>query len=119
MTTGRKLPPNSPFTADDGRPDPAVQAALQAWVADPATPNGVVAALGRSRVLVPVLAPGRDRSTTTVALSAPDGRTALPVFTQVSALAAWHPEARPVPVPTAQAAAAALAEGWEIGRAHV
>ena len=114
MTAARELPPTSPFTTDDGGPDRAVQAALQAWAAAPATRLAVVSALGRSRVLVPVLAPGRDRSTTAVALSAPDGRAALPVFTQVSSLAAWHADARPVPVPAARAAMAALAEGWEL-----
>lgn len=115
--SGRALPPTSRFADDDGAADPALIAALENWAATPsssANPVDVVAALAGARVLVPVLPPGPDRSTATVALSAPDGRTALPVFTQVSALTAWHPDARPVPVPAAQAATAALAEGWEL-----
>ena len=111
---GRELPPTSAFAGDDGSADPVLRRALQAWTEDPGTLADVVAALGRTRVLVPVLSPGVDRSTTTAALAAPDGRTALPVFTQVNAMTAWHADARPVPVTTAQAAGAALAEGWEL-----
>ena len=39
-----------------------------------------------------------------VTLKAPDGRLAMPVFTSAAALAAWHPEARPVAVYAARAA---------------
>ena len=47
-------------------------------------------------------------------MAAPDGRTALPVFSCVAALAAWRPDARPVPAEGPRAAAAALQEGWEL-----
>jgi hypothetical protein len=109
---GRELPPTSAFADDDGAADPALRAALGAWAADPGALPEVVAALRTARVLVPVVT--QDRSATAVALAAPDGRTALPVFSDLAALAAWHPDARPVPTPAAQAAAAALAEGWEL-----
>jgi hypothetical protein len=49
-----------------------------------------------------------------VAVAAPDGRTALPVFTCVAALAAWHPTARPMPAEAPRAAAAAVGEGWDV-----
>jgi len=49
-----------------------------------------------------------------VTLKAPDGRTALPVFTSAAALEAWHPEARPVAVYAARAALSAVAEGAEL-----
>ena len=49
-----------------------------------------------------------------VTLKAPDGRTAMPVFTSAAALTAWHPEARPVAVYAARAALSAVAEGAEL-----
>jgi len=115
---GRALPPSSPFAADDGAPDPALAAAAEGWATDPGMLTELVSALGRARVLVPVVTGAddraADRSTAVVALPTADGRTGLPVFSGVASLAAWHPEARPVPVPGARAAAAALAEGWEL-----
>lgn len=96
----------------------------------------VVTALATARVLVPVLAvehddaDGADETPTdapaepfaearhasagVVAVAAPDGRTALPVFSSVAALAAWHPTARPMPAEGPRAAAAALGEGWDL-----
>ena len=49
-----------------------------------------------------------------VTLKAPDGRTAMPLFTSAAALEAWHPEARPVAVYAARAALSAVAEGAEL-----
>ncbi|MFF1385900.1 SseB family protein [Arthrobacter sp. NPDC058288] len=49
-----------------------------------------------------------------VTLKAPDGRTAMPVFTSAAALAAWHPQARPVAVYAARAALSAVSEGAEL-----
>jgi hypothetical protein len=49
-----------------------------------------------------------------VTLKAPDGRTAMPVFTSAAALSAWHPQARPVAVYAARAALSAVAEGAEL-----
>jgi hypothetical protein len=97
----------------------ARHAAGEADVAD------VVAVLAATRVLVPVLAHEvpdgavahdgeREAATAVVALQAPDGRTALPVFTSVAALAAWRPDARPMPALVPRAAASALAEGWPL-----
>jgi SseB protein N-terminal domain len=47
-------------------------------------------------------------------LKAPDGRTAMPVFTSAAAMEAWHPSARPVAVYAARAALSAVAEGAEL-----
>uniref|UniRef100_UPI002027DC69 SseB family protein n=1 Tax=Actinotalea sp. C106 TaxID=2908644 RepID=UPI002027DC69 len=87
----------------------------------------VVRALAAARVLVPVMAElgvsgagvaglevDKEASTGIVALQAPDGRTALPVFSGSAAMATWHPGARPVPAEGPRAAAAAIQEGWEI-----
>jgi hypothetical protein len=56
----------------------------------------------------------KEASAGIVALRAPDGRTALPVFTSVATMAAWRPDARPVPSDVARAALSAVTEGWEV-----
>lgn len=134
---GRELPPTSRFAADDGAADPALAAALARHAAGEGTLADVVAALSTARVLVPVLAvedddadeadgvcagpaaaqpfaEARHASAGVVAVAAPDGRTALPVFSSVAAVAAWYPTARPMPAEGPRAAAAALGEGWDL-----
>lgn len=130
--TGRELPPTSAFSGDDGSADPGLSAALAEHAAGgPVAP--VVAALAGTRVLVPVLAESestvaaessdadghehtvdRQASAGIVALQAPDGRTALPVFSSVASMAAWRADARPVPSEIARAALSAVDEGWEL-----
>lgn len=128
--TGRELPPSSPFAADDGSADPAVAAALAALGDGAGSVERLVAALAGTRVLVPVLAEleagdvvvrdghehavDKEASAGIVALRAPDGRTALPVFTSVATMAAWRADARPVPTDAARAALSAVQEGWEV-----
>ena len=56
----------------------------------------------------------KEASAGIVALQAPDGRTALPVFTSVATMAAWRADARPVPSDVARAALSAVTEGWEV-----
>src|SRR5690606_2663835 len=87
----------------------------------------VVDALAYARVLVPVMATGEQRgigkhgleqdhvaSTGVVAVELPDGRRALPVFTDVDAMRDWNPQARPIPAEGPRAALAAVAEGWSV-----
>ena len=128
--TGRELPPSSPFAGDDGTADPAVAAALAALGTGTGSVADVVAALAGTRVLVPVLAElevedvvvhgghehtvDKEASAGIVALRAPDGRTALPVFTSVAAMTAWRADARPVPSDVARAALSAVTEGWAV-----
>ena len=92
--------------------------------------SALVDALAGTRVLVPVLAElevedvvvhgghehtvDKEASAGIVALRAPDGRTALPVFTSVATMAAWRTDARPVPSDVARAALSAVTEGWEV-----
>ncbi len=125
--SGRPIP-DPGFPGDDGTADPALSAALQAWVEDEDLEAPVYAGLARARVLVPVVAvlaeeapvgPGalrREKSTdmALVTLVGTDGRRALPVFTSVSSLAAWRRDARPVPVEAARAALSAAGEGAEL-----
>ncbi|MCG7285534.1 SseB family protein [Cellulomonas sp. ACRRI] len=128
--TGRELPPTSAFAGDDGSADPRVAAALAALGDGTGTLAGVVEALAGTRVLVPVLAEleaaetvevgghahtvDKEASAGIVALQAPDGRTALPVFSSVAAMAAWRRDARPVPTDVVRAALSAVSEGWEL-----
>jgi hypothetical protein len=135
--SGRELPPTSAFAGDDGSADSRLAAVLAGYGAGPGDRStaDVVAALASARLLVPVLAeldlaagvePGghefedhrltanQQASAGIVALRAPDGRLALPVFSSVETMAAWRPHARPMPTLARRAATAALGEGWEI-----
>ena len=126
--TGKELPGSSPYADDDGSAPPQLAAAL-AKVADDGVAAGlvdVVRALGAERVLVPVMSQAevveqvegltvdREASTGVVAISAPDGRQVLPVFSSIATMAAWRTDARPVPVQGRQAAASAVNDGWEL-----
>lgn len=115
------------FEDDDGAADAGYLAALAALVSGDGDEAAVVAALAPARVFVPILATLAEEShgagglqadkqadMALVTLKAPDGRTAMPVFTSAAALKAWHPEARPVAVYAARAALSAVAEGAEL-----
>lgn len=137
--SGRTLT-DSPFAGDDGSVDPRLGAALAARGAGGAGLTGragraggdgdaeVVRALATARLLVPVVAVVAETETAPesglavdqaadmalVMVAAPDGRTALPVFSALQALTAWRPDARPVPVEAARAALSALSEGCQL-----
>lgn len=120
------------FDDDDGTADAGYLAALSDLAAGTGDEAAVVAALATARVFVPILAqlaeegeaaagPSGDplhsdkqADMALVTLRAPDGRTAMPVFTSAASLTAWHPEARPVAVYAARAALSAVAEGAEL-----
>lgn len=122
--------PNA-FEADDGRRAAGLAAALAAWDAVGDDPlervrreRDVVAALAGSRVFAPVVAElgevdgttGGDKSAdmALALLTRPDGRRALPLFTDLAALTAWRPDARPVPVPAEQAALSGVQEECDV-----
>lgn len=115
------------FEDDDGAADPGYLAALAALATGDGDEAAVVAALALARVFVPILATlaeeaeganglhaDKQADMALVTLKAPDGRTAMPVFTSAASLKAWHPEARPVAVYAARAALSAVAEGAEL-----
>lgn len=119
--------PESVFADDDGSADALLAQALIRLTSGRAALSEVVDALAYARVLVPVVASGEERivgkhgleqdhvaSTGVVALQAPDGRMALPVFTDVEAMALWSESARPIPAEGPRAALAAISEGWAI-----
>ena len=113
----------SAFTGDDGNADPGLRAALASY-ASGGSRLPAIAALLAGRVLVPVVAvadkvePGEagqpvDKQSSMAALlvQGEDGRPALVAFTSVAALRAFSGDARPVPLPTPEAARAALDAG--------
>ena len=122
----RRTIPDPGFAGDDGRADAALAAALAAAGADPARLPEVLAALHAARVLAPVvtllgqteptpdgLVRDKTADIAVPVLVDPEGRRALPVFTDLAALARWDPAARPVPVAGPRAAQVALAENAE------
>jgi len=117
--------PESIFSDDDGSADARLAQALIKFSHGHTSLADVVDALAYARVLIPVVASGEQRhvgrhgleqdevaSTGVVAVEMPDGRTALPVFTDVDAMKAWSEHARPIPAEGPRAALAAVAEGW-------
>jgi hypothetical protein len=111
------------FPDDDGAADPALGAALTAYGAGTGDYGTAFAALAPTRLIVPVVAVlgetevdeqglARDKSAdmAAVLMEGRDGRRALLAFTSLATLAAWNPEARPVPVPARTAALAAVQE---------
>lgn len=112
---------------DDGRADPRLLEALRRFSADEVGEAEVVDALRTARLLVPLVAVAGDEGTnehgarvdktqelSIVTVAGPDGRAVQPAFTSVSALSAWDPRARPVPVGARRVALAAAAEGTEL-----
>lgn len=125
------------FEDDDGTADAGYLAAVAALRSAAGDEAAVVASLAAARVFVPIVAQlaeeaerpagphsdglsgdtlrgDKQADMALVTLKAPDGRTAMPVFTSAAALESWHPEARPVAVYAARAALSAVAEGAEL-----
>lgn len=119
-----KTIPSHGFAGDTGGADPALLAALQAAHEAPGAEAelAVMGHVAQARWLVPVVAVAAEvdesgehavdtrSDMAAVTLTAPDGSRALPMFTSLESLAAWDPTARPVPVPAAAAAQAAISE---------
>lgn len=109
------------FEGDDGSADASLATALAGE-----DPGELMAVLPASRLLVPIVAEPSETETrdgltvdsrtdmAAVTLVAPDGERALPVFTSLASLAAWDPNARPVPVTAARAAQAAVSERCDV-----
>lgn len=107
------------FDGDTGRTAEPVAQARSALVDGAATEEEFVQALAGQRLFVPVIATGsadaesgdKEADISLVTLTAPDGRSTMPVFTCVDALTQWHKDARPVAAETERVMLAALAEG--------
>jgi SseB protein N-terminal domain len=123
---GRELPQEEKyhnFDTDDGGMDPRFAAAVELLLTGVGSEHDVVATLAQARVFIPIVAQlaeqtvgenglvsDKESDMALVTVTAPDGRRALPVFTNSQALHRWHPEARPVAVYAARAALSAVAE---------
>ncbi|GAB3496983.1 SseB family protein [Flexivirga lutea] len=119
--SGRSLS-GTGFEGDDG----SIDAGLAAALAGPADETALLTALAEARLLVPIvaaptevddsgdLAVEKATDMAVVTLTAPSGERALPVFTDLAALAAWDAEARPSPVRADLAAQAAVAERCDV-----
>lgn len=114
--------PDPGFAGDDGSVSEEVSTALAAYDADPERGyTNALAALQRSRLLVPVvavlgevehdeagLAHDKTSDMATVLMQGHDGRMALLCFTGAEPLRSWNLEGRPVPVAARDAARAAV-----------
>ena len=129
---GRSFQPNS-FQGDTGEADSVLEAALALFTearagTDPAAREeaftAVVHALHSARLLVPLMTEAGDFGVTDegrvveksqelsiVHVEGPDGRAVAPLFSSVQAMGVWNAQARPVPVESARAALATVAEG--------
>jgi hypothetical protein len=118
--------PDPGFADDAGAADPRLARALADRAAGTATSGAVLAVLQDARLLVPVVAVlgevevderglAHDKSSdmAAVLVQAPDGSTGLLAFTSTETMTRWDPQARPVPVPAATAATAAIQDGAE------
>lgn len=118
---GREFSQNQ-WSNDDGSCPPALAEALEGEVSVAA----VVAALRSQRLLVPLIAQlgegelgpnglvvDKSADLSIVAVSTPDGGSAIPVFSSVVTMSHWRTDARPVPVPVEKLALAAIAEGHD------
>jgi len=110
----RPLPHSLAQQADDGLPDPRLQAALYEWATargdSAAQQRAVIEAFRSARVYVPAVAPEPDKLGM-VALRREDGMTAIAVFTGIERLVSWRPDARPLPHVGSVVAAMAAEEG--------
>lgn len=97
------------YKGDDGLTDARVEAVWDAWTHGVASEVEMIDALRDARVFAPVVAQlsqahiteeglvsDKESDMALVSIQAPDGRKALPIFTSVYYLTAWHGDARPV-----------------------
>jgi hypothetical protein len=123
---GRSFEPNA-NAADDGSAPPAFVEAMARFRAGETGPDGVVDALREARLLMPLVAErgetgvgahgqlvDKSQELSIVTVAAPDGRTVLPAFSDVAAMARWDAAARPIPTPMRRIALAAADEGTDL-----
>ena len=118
---GREFSQNS-WSQDDGSTPKALAEVLDREL----DKEALFSALSQSRLLIPLLAElgesgvgahgetvDKSADLAIVAVSTPDGKTAIPAFSSVAEMTAWNQTARPVPVESAKLAIAAIGEGHE------
>lgn len=127
---GRRFEPNASADDDGSAPEKLVEA-IRRFRAGELGEADVVAELRESRLLMPLVAElgggGRDahiganglpvdksQELSIVTVAGPDGRSVLPAFTSVAAMAAWNRSARPVPAAAPRVALAAASEQTDL-----
>lgn len=123
---GRSFQPN-PAPEDDGTAPPLLMEIITRFHQGNAAEAEVVDAIRESRLLIPLLARAGETETSEagltidktqelsiVTVTGPDGRAVLPVFSSVSAMNTWNPDARPVPAAGTRVALAAASENTDL-----
>ena len=121
---GRRFEQSASSDDDGSAPEKLVEAIRRFHAADLGE-DDVLDALRDSRLLIPLVAQlgaegvnehGHDKSQelSIVTVEGPDGRTVLPAFTSVAAMARWNPSARPVPATAGRVALAAASEDTDL-----
>jgi len=119
---GRHFEPNV-HAADDGEAPAAFLAAVASLRDGTSTLAEVVEVVRGCRFLIPLVAVAGETGVTDdgrlvdktqelsiITVAGPDGRPILPVFSSVSAMRHWRPDARPVPADAVRVALAAASE---------
>lgn len=120
------MPPTLDAGADTGAAPPALAAALASYAEDRSRYDDLLEVLAGSRLIVPVLevpdgattgeettadtCGNHDQALAAAVIRRGDGMLGLVAFTSVEALARWRADARPMPMPTQEAAQAAVHE---------
>lgn len=121
---GRHFEPNTAADDDGSAPEHLI-AAIARFHAGEAGESEVVEALRTARLLIPLVAElgadglterGHDKTQelSIVTVVGPDGRTVLPAFSSVTAMAVWNPTARPIPAAATRVALAAVHEQTDV-----
>lgn len=120
---GRHFETNA-WQSDDGTAPVDLLSALTDLKAGSGSVTQVIQTLRGTRLLIPLLAQlgeaemgphgklvEKSADLSIVAVSTPDGASAIPAFTDVDSMKSWNPLSRPIPVPVNKLALAAVAEG--------
>jgi hypothetical protein len=112
---------------DDGSAPEKLVEALRRFRSRELGEADVVDAVRESRLLIPLVAVlgetgvapsghlvDKSQELSIVTVEGPDGRSVLPVFTSVAAMAAWDQKARPIPADGVRVALAAASEGTDV-----
>jgi hypothetical protein len=112
---------------DDGSAPPKLLEAIKRFRSRELGEAEVVAEVRVSRLLIPLVAhtgdtgvaPGghlidKTQELSIITVAGPDGRSVLPAFTSVQAMAHWNPSARPIPADGVRVALAAASEGTDL-----
>jgi hypothetical protein len=118
---------HGPSSNDDGSAPAKLLEALKRFRSRELGEAEVVDELRVSRLLIPLVAHAGDtgiapnglhvdktQELSIITVAGPDGRSVLPAFTSVDAMAHWNPSARPIPADGIRVALAAASEGTDL-----